>query len=139
MKKEFRVLKGVVYKNGQVPTMLIDVAGKSKWTSDDVPSNSTEQSTLPTPLPSPTVSNDAKYNSSQTALVGTVSCKCGVSESVHLLLPLQGTNAQSAPAVKKGFLNKVTSSSTDTQVETHDIARWHDAFISCLNGCLRVA
>jgi hypothetical protein len=36
LKKDFHVLKGVTYKSGQVPSMLIDVAGKSKWDNSKV-------------------------------------------------------------------------------------------------------
>lgn len=31
LSKDFRVLKGVAYKSGQVPSMLIDIAGKKRW------------------------------------------------------------------------------------------------------------
>ena len=49
VRKDFRVLKGVVYKSGQVPSMLIDIAGKKKWDgknniSDDEASRETELS-----------------------------------------------------------------------------------------------
>lgn len=60
VQKEFHVLKGVSYKSGQIPTMLIDISGKNKWNESE--------STTPTPTPTPS-SNSSVQSTASTSEV----------------------------------------------------------------------
>lgn len=85
VRKDFRVLKGVVYKSGQVPSMLIDIAGKKKW--DGEKNISDDKAPRETELSEPC----NRTTSNESSLLGS-------------------TQIKEEPVIKKGFLNDTKKS-----------------------------
>lgn len=82
---EYRVLKGLRYKSGQVPTMLVDIASKNNWSTD----KEAEAAKAPTASPSPPT-----LIPTEKALEATAKDK---------------KTAPVEPAIKKGFLEKAAT------------------------------
>jgi hypothetical protein len=89
LSKEFHVLKGVTYKSGQIPSMLLDLAGKSKWSSDQ-PTEEPPQGLPLAPKTSPAV----------------------IEKAISEPLKASASAPAAVPAIQKGFLNKPTKTSS---------------------------
>jgi hypothetical protein len=94
LSKEFHVLKGIAYKSGQIPTMLIDLAGKSKWNE---PAAEVQDQT-----PAPNSTQQKQQPQSQDKSTKTTAAAVAAPAPVA--------------AIQKGFLNKPAKASAPTAV-----------------------
>lgn len=94
IKREFHILKGVTYKSGQVPTMLVDKGSSNVW-KDEKPA------TIPVTTTDTSAGADPSTNMSSTA---TATSTATVVNAV----------SSAGPAIKRGFLNKASTSTSNT-------------------------
>ena len=86
LSREFHILKGVTYKSGQIPAMMIDVSSKQQWSGNAQP---------------PQAATAAAVLSKTTTTSTTATTKTSPE-----LISGVGSATKTEPAIKKGFLNK---------------------------------
>jgi hypothetical protein len=104
LNREYHILKGVKYKSGSIiPTMMIDQTQKlNEWSNDNVSSTKTS------PISADPIKNDAKKT---TVAPSSADASSSVKVSpIPLVKPAITPTVVTGPAIKKGFLNKVTDS-----------------------------
>jgi hypothetical protein len=106
---KFHVLKGVTYKSGVVPTMMVDVEGKHKNWKDaaqsDAPQAVSKSATSSAP-PTKSVSSTVESTATSRTLMQETGAKDA--PTIAPKAPVQSA-PKSEPAIKKGFLNKGNS------------------------------
>lgn len=99
--KEFHILKGVTYKSGEVPTMMIDLTSKeNKWNADMMTQQQDEASKKAPPTPTPTPAKKIEAETEKSAM----DMVAAVEDESEAPTPTK-SKTKSKPAVKKGFLN----------------------------------
>lgn len=107
LSSEFHILKGVTYKSGQIPAMMVDLSSKKRWDGESAAPSSAE-------LPA----------SGAAALPTRSSATTSSAPAATSAVPLEQKSAQvpaveKSPAIKKGFLNKISSSSKTDSKDTN--------------------
>jgi len=111
LNKDFRILKGIGYKSGKIPTLLVDKASKEKWndtgissTSKDIDNNTAKKDEVKKDeVASKAPSKVAPAPAPATTTQAPVAAPAPAAKSKDVI---------SQPAIKKGFLNSSSKPSS---------------------------
>eukprot|EP01038_Epipyxis_sp_PR26KG_P006176 gene6176-8506_t len=145
LSREFHVLKGITYKEGKIPAMMIDISSKKNWDKDKTNNNIDKQTNKlnDTKLNKKVETNNSKEiqtNETSQSVASSSSKQSSSEKRVSFASdeelqsaaneikekeiktvshkPSSELNTSSTPVIKKGFLNNAKSSIYDDKLTT---------------------